>query len=590
MVGWESMGVALDIITSEVISRRFVAASEEMFATLVRASYSPNIRERRDCSAAVFDPEGRLLALSAIGPIHLSSLMGVVEGVLARFAPAELTPGDCFMSNDPYTGGGSHLPDITLISPVFHRDRVVCFVANLAHHSDIGGRVPGSESADCTDIFQEGLRIPIVRLLRAGDLQSDVLAFLMLNSRRPADRDGDISAQIAANRVGVARVGAVWEKFGAPVVREAIEALLNHAETRTKAAIRDIPNGSYQNEDQLDNDGVADTLVPLRLTMTVEDERITFDFTGTGPQVAGARNMPLNATLAGVYYAVKALLDPGLPANSGTYRPIDVIAPEGCVLHAMAPAAVGDRAATGNILGDLIFGAMAKAYPARVSAGCGPYHGVIISGRDPRTDEYFVDYETFAGASGASAVLDGRDAVRVHVSGSANLPVESVEQEYPLTVDCYELINGSGGAGAHRGGLGTRRDITVLGEGVRISGRGLRQSKGAPGLFGGGDGRPGVFLLDPRGASPRKLAASFSDVALLRGATLRIETPSGAGYGDPLRRDFAAVLADLLDERIGVDEAVRVYGIGGSEVERMKKVRLRNPSAAAVDSASKTRS
>jgi N-methylhydantoinase B len=550
-----------DTITIEVIGRRFVAASEEMFATLVRSAYSPNIRERRDCSVGIFDESGRLVALSAIGPIHLSALMGVVGNVKRRFALAEIRDGDCFMTNDPYTGGGSHLPDITLISPVFHQGHIVAFVANLAHHSDVGGRVPGSESADCTDIFQEGLRIPIVRLVKAGELQSDPFAFLALNSRRPKDREGDVNAQLAAIRTGVTRVRDIFEKFSAPVVTTAIEAILEHAAQRTRAAIRKVPNGRYENVDYLDNDGVSDALIPLKVALVIEDERILFDFSGTSPQVAGARNMPLNACLAGVYYAVKALLDPNLPANAGTYSVIDVIAPEASVFNASAPAAVGDRAATGNILGDLIFGAMAKADPNRVMAGCGPYHGVIVSGRDPRNGEYFVDYETFAGASGATAYHDGRDAVRVHVSGSANLPIESLEQEYPLTVDRYELIENSGGPGTYRGGLGTRRDITFLGDDMHVSGRGLRQTKGATGFIGGKDGRTGQFLLHPTSPSPSRLSASFSGIAVAKGTQLRIETPSGAGYGPPFERNTDSVLVDIQEGRVTAEQALLDYGV-----------------------------
>ncbi|MEO8302760.1 MAG: hydantoinase B/oxoprolinase family protein [Betaproteobacteria bacterium] len=552
---------APDTITTEVIARRFIAAAEEMFVTLVRSAYSPNIRERRDCSVAIFDSAGRLIALSAIGPIHLSALMGVVENIRRRFDDSAISAGDCFITNDPYSGGGSHLPDITLISPVFREGNIVAFVANLAHHSDVGGRVPGSESADCTDIFQEGLRIPLVRLVRAGVLQPDIFAFLALNSRRPKDRDGDINAQLASIRTGVQRVQAIHAKFSQAFVAAAIEAILNHAAARTRAAIRAIPNGRYENTDYLDNDGVSDRMVSLAVALIVEDERIVFDFTGTSPQVAGARNMPLNACLAGVYYAVKALLDPDLPANWGTYSCVDVIAPAGTVFNAVPPAAVGDRAATGNILGDLIFGAMAKADPTRVMAGCGPYQGVIVSGKDPRTREYFVDYETFAGASGATCRRDGHDAVRVHVSGSANLPIESLEHEYPIIVDCYELIEDSGGAGAHRGGMGTRRDITFLGDEVTISGRGLRQTQGATGLFGGGDGGTGRFVLQPASPTPSRLEASFSAVAVKKGDQLRIETPSGAGYGEPLTRDVEGVLADIRDGRITPEQAQRQYGV-----------------------------
>jgi N-methylhydantoinase B len=532
-----------------------------MFATLVRAAYSPNIRERRDCSVGVFDAAGNLVALSAIGPIHLSSLMGLVARITDEFPAATLASGDCFMTNDPYVGGGSHLPDITLVSPVFHHNELVAFVANIAHHSDIGGRVPGSESADCTSIFQEGLRIPIVRLARGDAIVRDVFAFLTLNSRTPDEREGDVRAQLAANRTGVERVSAVFETFGVDTVRAAVDALLDHAERRVRTAITALPDGTWSHEEWLDNDGLEASLTPMRVAVTINGSRIHFDFAGTGAQVAGARNMTLLATLAGVYYAVKALLDPDLPVNSGYYRAIEVTAPRGCLLNATAPAAVGDRAATGNILGDLIFGAFAQVTPERVCAACGPYAGVVTAGPDPRSGGYFVDYETFAGASGALVDADGRDAVRVHVSGSANLPVEALEQEYPLVVVRYELLADSGGAGMMRGGLGTRRDVMVVADGCRISGRGLRHRDGARGMAGGHPGRAGRFVLHPDRPEARVLGAAFSDVTMDDGDVVCIETPGGGGSGAPALRDPASVLADVRDGRVSIEEARTVYRV-----------------------------
>jgi len=573
-----------DVITVEVIGRRFTAASEEMFATLVRSSFSPNIRERRDCSVGIFDVNGNLIALSAIGPIHLSSLMGVVQNVRQRFALADLKTGDCLMTNDPYVGGGSHLPDITIITPVIYEGEVVAFVANLAHHSDIGGRVPGSESADCTSIFQEGLRIPIVHLVAGGELQRDVFDFLMLNSRTPRERDGDIKAQIAANNVGVERVQAIFKKFGYPRVIPSLAALLDHADARTKDALRRIPNGIYESEQLLDNDGLVNCEIPMKLALTVEDERIIFDLTGTSEQVAGARNMPYTATLAGVYYAIKALLEPDLPVNSGAFRCVEVIAPEGCLFNPVSPAAVGDRAATGNILGDLIFAAMAKADSSRVMAGCGPYHGVIMSGWDPRDEEYFVDYETFAGASGALDGLDGRDAVRVHVSGSANLPIESLEQEYPMAVLCYELVTDTGGAGQWRGGLSTRRDIAVFGNEVLASARGLRQHVPAFGLFGGQKGKTGKFALTTISQEEKALEGSFSELPVESSSILTVVTPSGGGFGAPFKRDPNAVLSDVVDGKVSVDSAAKVYGVvvAGGNIDEAGTRNLRSATSAGI--------
>jgi N-methylhydantoinase B len=569
----------IDPITTEVISHRLAAAADEMMATLVKTAYSPNIKERRDCSVAIFDPVGNLIALSAIAPIHLSSLQGLVQNITRRFELSDLRPGDGFITNDPYVGGGSHLPDITLAAPVFVDGRLAAFVANLAHHSDIGGKVAGSESADCTSIFQEGLRIPAVKVLGGGELRRDILEFVLLNSRTPREREGDLRAQIATNTIGIRRVQDIYARFGREVVDAGIVALLDYAEARTRAEIRKLPDGVFEHEDYLDNDGVGDTLVKLKVAVTIRGDTIHFDFTGTDPQVRGARNMPLSATQSAVYYAVKAITDPALPPNSGYFRAIGITAPEGCVLNCRPPAAVGDRSASGNILGDLLLGALAKAIPERVMAGCGPLHGLIFSGVDPRRGEYFVDYETYAGASGGLADQDGRDAVRVHVSGAANLPIESVEQEFPLTVDRYELIADSGGPGEHRGGLATRRDMIIWAQQGKLAGRGLRQVHGAPGLFGGATGRKGIFILDPEG-KPTKLPGSFSELVVEPGTRVRVETPSGAGYGDPLARAPGDVAADVASGKVSragaeSDYAVRWNGaqIDAAATERARRER-----------------
>jgi N-methylhydantoinase B len=271
--------------------------------------------------------------------------------------------------------------------------------------------------------------------------------------------------------------------------------------------------------------------------------------------------MVLVATLAAVYYAVKAIVDPDLPPNAGYFRAVEVHAPHGTVLNAAPPAAVGDRSATGNILGDVLLGAFAKAVPGRVMAACGPLHGLIFSGTHPRRNEYFVDYETYAGATGGLAGQDGKDAVRVHISGAANLPVESLEHEYPLTVTRYELIPNSGGPGRFRGGLGTRRDIVIWAEDARVAGRGLRQTWGAPGLFGGGIGSTGQFVLHPGKPEEQKLPATFSEKQIPAGTTLRVETPAGAGYGDPLDRDPEKVAADILSGKVTLATAEPDYGV-----------------------------
>jgi N-methylhydantoinase B len=551
----------VDQITTEVIAHRFAAAADEMMATLIKTAYSPNIKERRDCSVAIFDVAGNMVALTAIAPIHLSSLAGLIQNLTRRVAVGDLKPGDGFITNDPYVGGGSHLPDITVASPVFVDGRVVAYVANLAHHSDIGGKVAGSESADCTSIFQEGLRIPLVKLQDGGTICTDAMDFILLNSRTPRERQGDLRAQVATNQIGIRRVQEIFSRFGTPVVEAGIVALLDYSEARTRAEVQKLPDGVFENECYLDNDGVGDRLTRLNVAITIRGDSMRFDFAGTDPQIRGARNMPFIATQSAVYYAVKAITDPTLPPNSGYFRAIDIAAPEGCVLNCRPPAAVGDRAATGNVLGDLLLGALAPATPNRVMAGCGPLHGLIFSGVDPRRGEYFVDYETYAGASGGLADQDGRDAVRVHVSGAANLPIESVEQEFSLSVARYELIPDSGGPGRFRGGLGTRRDMVIWSDQARLAGRGVRQTQGAPPLFGGAMGKTGRFVLDPGGNNETKLPSSFSELATERGTVVRVETPSGAGYGDPLDREPEHVIADVASGKVSSDGARRDYGV-----------------------------
>ena len=550
-----------DAITTEIIAHRLRAATDEMWGTLIKTAYSPNIKERKDCSVACFTAAGELISLSAASPLHLSSLMGMVQNLTTRFSPAEMKPGDVFLTNDPYVGGGSHLPDLTVTTPVFADGELVAYVSSLAHHSDIGGKVAGSESADCTSIFQEGLRLPPVRLMDANGINRDVFDIVLLNSRTPHHRDGDLKAQIASNMLGARRVQEVFAHFGRETTLASITALFDYAEARTRAEIAKIPDGTYENEDYIDHDGVTARNVKLRIAVTIAGDRIRFDFSGSDPQVAGARNMVLCATLAGVYHAVKAVCDPSLPPNAGYFRAIDVYAPPGSIANAVPPAACGDRGATINILGDLLIGALTKAAPERGMAGCGSRQGMVFSGVDPRNRQYFVDYEVYAGAAGALYDRDGMDAVRVHASVTENAPAEATEQEFPLVIDRYELIEDSGGPGRHRGGLGVRLDVRILAEQAKLAGRGLRQTLPAPGCFGGRDGTTSRFVLDPGGPKETKLPSVFSDLQVETGVVVRLETPSAAGFGPAAERDRALVLEDIRSGKVSLDAAQRDYGV-----------------------------
>jgi N-methylhydantoinase B len=542
-----------------VIARFLLATAEEMGATLMRTAFSPNIKERADCSTAIFDAEGQVIALAQRVPIHLGSMVGAVDEILKRFPAKDIVPGDMFVANDPYNGGGTHLPDITVIAPVFIDKRIVAFVANIAHHADVGGMVPGSEAAVCKSIYQEGVRIPPVRIMRAGTLNRDVFDLILLNSRTPGERVGDLQAQFAANTVGARSVLQLFERYGVKESEAAIAGYLDFTEKRFRAAIDRLPAGRYVAEDFLDGNAEGE-VCRIRLALTVAKGRLEFDFSGSDPQLESARNIPYRALLATVYTVAKSLLDPEVPANAGYYRTLKVSAPPGCVVGPVPPAAIGCRSISASVLGDVIARALSQALPDKALAGSGPHHLYVLSGTDPRTGQYFVNYETLAGGYGARANRDGVDGVRVHASGSSNLPVEALEHAYPFRVERYALWDDSSGAGQHRGGAGVVRDYRVLADDIVVSLSSERQHVAAQGMANGGAGVTGEFVLNPGAHDERKLPSAAADVRLPRGSVLRIATPAGGGYGEPGKRDPEAVRRDLREARITEHHARQTYG------------------------------
>ncbi len=542
------MNERVDPIRAEVVARHLLAAAEEMGATLMRTAFSPNIKERADCSSAIFDASGQVVALAQRVPIHLGSMVGAVDEIRARFRPEEIRPGDMFAANDPYNGGGSHLPDINVIAPVFAQGRIVAYVANIAHHADVGGMVPGSEAAVCRSIYQEGLRIPPVRIVREGEPERDLVEMILLNSRTPQERSGDLKAQFAANRVGMRAVSALIARYGIAEAEATIAAYLDFTERRFRAAIARLPRGTYEAEDFLDGD-TEGARTKIRLALSIDAGRLHFDFTGSGRQLDSARNIPYRALLATVYTVAKSLLDPDVPANAGYYRTLSIHTEPGTVVGPSAPAAVGARSISCGVLGDVIAAALSKAMPGKALAASGPHHLIVLSGTDPRNGAYFVNYETVAGGMGARPYRDGVDAVRVHASGASNLPVEALEHAYPFRIERYALRDGSGGAGEHRGGMGVVRDYRILADDVTVSLSSERQNVPAQGLADGQAGRAGEFVLNPGAADERKLPAAAGEVALPRDALLRIATPGGGGYGDPAARDPASRRRDEIEER-----------------------------------------
>jgi N-methylhydantoinase B len=538
----------LDGVLVEVIGSALSTIVEEMSGTLVRAAFSTNIKERRDCTAGLFDAAGNGIAQDEGGsPLHLGSLMGIVSSILERFPLDEIEDGDTFIGNDPYNGGGSHLPDIVLATPIFVDGELTAWAATLAHHADFGDR-------GHAHIFQEGLRIPPVRLERAGVLQEELLSLILLNCQVPHERRADLRAQGAANRLGVLRYQELCRRYSTDTVVGAGNELLDYTERRTRAAIAGMPDGVYEFTDLFDCPELDDEL-ELRVSVRVAGEEIFFDFAGNPPQVRASVNVVWTALYATVYYSVKSLIDADIVPNAGLYRAIHIAAPEGSIVNCVLPAAVNGRSETCQRIVDLIHGALATAVPDRVTAASnGANTGVHFSGHNPVTGAEFVYLETIGGGSGARSTKDGLDGVQVHMTNTSNLPVESLETEYPLVIEAYELIDDSGGAGEFRGGLGIRRRVRVEGEDVHFWVDTSRQKSQPWGLCGGTPGAAAKVVLS-EGAGP-----VHHGYALLKpGDTATIETAGAGGYGQPENRAAQAIERDLAESRITPESADRHY-------------------------------
>jgi N-methylhydantoinase B len=516
--------MAVDRITLEVIGAALAGIAEEMGTALIRSAYSANVKERRDCSTALFDPEGRVVAQAEHIPMHLGSLIGIVREVLARYPAERMAPGDVFIANDPYAGGGTHLPDINLVSPVFAGGGLAGFVANIAHHADRTG-------ARIRTVWDEGLRITPIKLYAAGALREDVMELLLANFALPAERRGDLRAQLGANRLGERRLGELVARYGLATVHAAAEATLAYGEKKLRSAVAALPDGVYRFADALDGDGVREAPIPIAVAVTVAGDRLHLDFTGSGPQSPGDINVVWLALLATVYYAVKALLDSSIPPNGGFYRAIDVTAPAGSIVNARPPAPVARRLQTCQRIADVIFGALAGLVPERVQAAGNGTATWMFSGTNPRSGHPYIYLETHGGGAGATAAGPGLDGVQVHLTNTSNLPIECLEMEYPLLVTDYALAESSPGGGRHRGGMGLTRTVEVLGHEASFLAT-LERTQVPPwGLAGGDAGRCGALTLNPETPARRGLPAKVWDQALRPGDRVRITTAGGGGYG-----------------------------------------------------------
>ncbi len=556
--------MSTDPIKLELYKNMLTSVAEEMGVTLQRTAFSPNIKERLDFSCAVFDNTGKMVAQAAHIPVHLGSMP---LSVLAAIAHTEMVPGDMIALNDPYRGG-THLPDITLVAPVFSNGDIVeeesekvrspkrsgrriygndfsshnptertarqikkpvFFVANRAHHADVGGMSPGSMPI-ATSVIQEGIRIPPIKLIRGGELDTDLWEFILANVRTPEERRGDMEAQIAANRVGERRLREMMGKYGATEITTYMQELCAYASRMVRARLREIPNGRYTYTDVLDNDGITDAPIEIRVAIEIEDDTALVDFTGTAQQVQGSVNAIYAITLSAVFYAFRCIAGADVPANAGCLEPIRVVAPEGTVVNAKFPAAVaGGNVETSQRIVDVLLGALAQACPDQIpAASSGTMNNLTIGGYDVSRGKDFTYYETIAGGMGARPSRDGIDAIHTHMTNTMNTPIEAIETNYPMQVAAYAIRRGTGGAGKFRGGAGVIRALRLLTD-AEVTILSERRVKGPYGLQGGEQGKPGRNVLISDGEE-HPLAGKVS-ISTREGDVIRIETPGGGGYG-----------------------------------------------------------
>ncbi len=516
----------VDAISLEVFKNLFAGVAEEMGVTLQRASFSPNIRERLDFSCAVFDAQARMVAQAAHIPVHLGSMPASVEFAVRSFD--QFNPGDVIVLNDPYRGG-THLPDITMVSPVFAADQIAFYIASRAHHADVGGMSPGSLPLS-TELYQEGIIIPPVKLKLSGWINDGVLAMITANSRNPEERIGDLEAQLAAHRVGENRLTDIMVKQGVDHAQEHATALMQYSQRMTESLIATLPDGVYQFEDVLEGDGQTDSEIPIRVTVTVQGRRMTVDFEGSAPQVAGNINAVLPIVRSATWYCVRLLADEDVPVNDGCFAPVEVIAPLGSLLNPYFPAAVSvGNTETSQRVVDVVLGALSQALPDRIPAASqGTMNNFTVGGMDG--GRQFVYYETIAGGHGASAARDGLSGRQSHMTNTMNTPIESLEMTYPLRVLRYSLREDSGGAGEFRGGQGIVREYEFLSP-ATVTINSERRRTSPYGLQGGQPGAAGNNRLQRRDAQPEWIGAKAS-IQVQPGDRIRIETPGGGGWGD----------------------------------------------------------
>ena len=548
----------VDPIKFEVIRNGLLEATEEMAAALRRSAYSTNIKTRCDFSCCFFDRDLRAIAQAFSQPNHLGSMAGTVKQAVLEYGPENLGPGDQLAINYPYPGG-AHLNDIVVIAPFHYQGEIFGYLANLAHHVDVGGGAPASVGA-FREIYQEGIIIPPVKIVQGGEIVDDIFRLVLAQIRSKRETAGDFRAQFASNNTGVRRLTALLERYGTETVSFYMDELITYTDRRTRAEIAKLPKGDYRADGFVDNDGFTDQPVYLAARVVIDDDGVLFDFTGSDEQ----RRAPANSTYAQTYsacaYTLKCITDPDLPVNDGFYRHIRMVAPEGTVVNCVHPFPVVAGWETQVRLNDIIFKALSQALPEQMIAST---KSIIchagFGGKDPRTGAYYCYLETVSGGYGGRFRSDGPDAVQTHGQNTENAPIEETEINYPVRILRYELVENSEGPGRHRGGLGVRRDYKFEDHEVTFTILSDRDRWGAWGLFGGHEGRKAYYILNPDGES-RELS-SKTTVDLKPGDVISFQTCGGGGYGPPEERDPALVLRDARDGKISLERARSVYKV-----------------------------
>ncbi len=555
----QAKDTALDPITVEVVRHKLDGIANEMQSTLLRSSFSPIVKEGLDASASLFTPEGTTLAQSCSIPIHLATLIPAVAEIIKTYPVEHMREGDLFVLNDPYTGG-THLPDIAVVLPVFHREKLIALAGAMTHHQDVGGMAAGSVPTNSTEIYQEGLRIPPLKLRDAGVMNDTLVRLIRQNVRIPDTVMGDLNAQVAACTVASRRLGEVADRYGHNQLAAIFDELLIRSEEMTRDALRAIPSGTYRFVDYLDNDGIElDRQIRIEVAVTVKGGDIEFDFAGTSAQVKGPLNCVPSGSLAAACFAVRALTDPTIPTNGGCFRPVKLKLPKGSLVNPEAPAAVNARTSTIKRITGCMIGALAPVLPGKVPAASAGELLVLAFGGRGRDGAPYVVGDLVASGSGASAARDGVDVIETDATNCMNLPAEAMEMEAPIRIHRIALREDSGGAGEFRGGLGVVREYEILEGEVSFSHRGERHFSSAPGAHGGLPGAMSRSRITRKDGSLVEIPSKIV-TTLKKGDRLVVETAGGGGYGDPKRRPPEAVRADVANGKVSRKAARSTYG------------------------------